>query len=244
MNVGKVIALIFAGGTGSRMSGAKTPKQFLSLGGKEIIAHTIDRFESHPLIDGVVVVCLSEGMSRFREIIAHNQYKKVLSVVPGGVSGQESIFFGLQEIDRLGYSGAGSIVLVHDGVRPLVDEGAITGCIESVESHGCTAVVAPAAETIVTVDDEGKVSKVIDREKCRLARAPQGFWFDELFAAHRKARDAGSTFIDSISLMSSLGYPIYAVDGPVENVKITTPRDFFSFKGFVDMKEIGQLWQA
>ncbi len=237
------IALIFAGGMGSRMRGAKTPKQFLELGGKTIIAHTINHFEQHPLVDSIVVVCIESGIPLLKQIIKSEHFEKVDAIVSGGSSGQESIFKGLEEIDKQGLANERSIVLVHDGVRPLIDEKTITDCIESVRAKGCTATTAPAVETIIEECD-GHVQRVVDRSCCKMARAPQGFLFEAFYAEHKRAIEEGKLdFIDSISLMSHYGYDIHTVEGPADNIKITTRRDFFAFKGYMDYKEMEQLWE-
>lgn len=185
-----VFVVIFAGGVGSRMRGAKVPKQFLELGGKPIIAHTIDHFEKHPMVAGVVVVCVASGIDHMREIVEDAHYSKVLSIVPGGETGQDSIFMGLSELNRLGVTDEDSIVLIHDGVRPLIDEQTITACIDSVSQYGPTATVAPSAETIIE-EENGVVERVVDRSRCKLARAPQGFKFNEIYAEHLRALKEG-----------------------------------------------------
>lgn len=236
-------ALIFAGGSGSRMSGARIPKQFLESGGKPIIAHTIKHFQIHPQIDAVVVVCLEDWIPHMEKTVANHHLDKVKAIVPGGKTGQDSIYSGLCALEELGLADEDDIVLVHDGVRPLIDEPTITACIDSVRQRGCTATVAPAVETVLEMDGDSVV-RIADRSSCRLARAPQGFKTAELIGAHRKAQsDNAGDFIDSISLMAHYGYPIFTVDGPVENIKITTPSDFFAFKGYTDMFETKQLWE-
>ncbi len=239
----KNYAVIFAGGVGSRMNGAKVPKQFLELGGKPIIAHTIEHFEQHPLISGIVVSCLKSGIPLMKEIVEKFNFAKVIAVVQGGDTGQDSIFNGLEELHHRHIVDGDSVVLVHDGVRPLIDEDTISSCIESVRAKGPTATVASSPETIVEEYD-GKVHRVVSRSRCKLARAPQGFAFDDLFAAHLVARSEGKhDFVDSISLMAHYGHSIYTVEGPADNIKVTTQRDFFAFKGFMDYKEMQQLWQ-
>ena len=236
-------AVIFAGGVGSRMSGTKIPKQFLELGGKPIIAHTIDHFEQHPLISGVVVACLESGISLMEQIIQRFHYQKIISGVSGGDTGQDSIFNGLYELKRQNITNHDSVVLIHDGVRPLIDERTITACIESARSKGPTATVSPSPETIVE-EINGEVQRVVDRSLCKLARAPQGFIFDDLYQSHISARNEGKhDYVDSISLMSHYGFNVYTVEGPADNIKVTTQKDFFAFKGFMDYKEMGQLWQ-
>ena len=156
--------------------------------------------------------------------------------MPGGKTGQESIYNGLECIERQLAPEDDVLVLAHDGVRPLIDADTISRCIESVKTRGCTATISPAVETVVTIADDGTL-QLIDRSRCRLARAPQGFNFRELLAAHRRALEEGETnIVDSVSLMSRYGYQIHTVDGPAENIKITTPSDYFAFKGYMELK--------
>lgn len=123
-------ALIFAGGTGQRMNTKTRPKQFLELYGKPIILYTIEAFENHPAIDGIVVVCLKDWIPFLKKKIAHYDIAKVIDVVPGGVTGQESIRNGLAALGAA--VGRDHAVFVHDGVRPLVSDETITRCAESV----------------------------------------------------------------------------------------------------------------
>lgn len=236
------IALIFAGGTGSRMEGSRIPKQFLELGGKPIIAHTIEHFNNHSDIDLIVVVCLESWLTAMKDIVKKYHFEKVHSIIPGGSTGQDSIFRGLNVINDTIEDSNDAVVLIHDGVRPLINSDTISSCIESVRRFGCTATVAPSPETIIEVKD-GKATNVLDRSICKFARAPQGFKFNDIYKTHLKANfDGRNQFIDSISMMASYGYPIFTVDGPVDNIKITSRKDFFAFKGYMDYKEMEQLW--
>lgn len=240
----KIYAAIFAGGVGSRMGASVTPKQFLKLSGKPIILHTLEHFENHPLVDGISIACVPEWIGELERIISNAQLTKVVAIVPGGKTGQLSIRYALEPLVALSSDGE-SVVLVHDGVRPLIDEDLITACIDSVCEHGSGIVTAPASETILTTASDGSVEGIMDRHACRLARAPQGFFLDELWAAHEQAaRDGKSDFIDSATMMMHYGHDLATVDGPARNIKITTPEDFFAFKGFMDMDEMGQLWTA
>lgn len=238
----KTYAVIFAGGVGARMEGATIPKQFLELGGKPIIAYTIDHFNAHSQVDEIVVVCIEEWIDYLEGIIERYRFDKVKAVVPGGATGQESIFKGLAAIKEKLDPKATSVVLIHDGVRPLIDHETISACIDSVKTSGCTATVSPSSETVLETEDDGALN-VMDRSKCKLARAPQGFIFDDLYEAHLKMQEQGlDNFIDSVSLMAYFGYPIAMVEGPIDNIKITTKKDYFAFKGYMDYKELGQLW--
>ena len=165
-------AVIFAGGIGKRMNTKALPKQFLKLYGKEIIIYTLEHFEKHREIDGIAVACVEEWIPYLEELIVKYQFKKVKAVVPGGRTGQDSIFEGIKAVDRL-VQGDGHIVLIHDGVRPLINEQTITDCIKSVRENGSAITVAPAVETIIRVDDNQQVREVIERADCLMARAPQ-----------------------------------------------------------------------
>ena len=236
------VALIFAGGTGSRMNSRTKPKQFLELHGKPIIIYTIELFENHPQIDAIVVVCLEEWIPYLRRLTQKFSITKANTVVPGGNTGQESIWNGLQEIHRL--FPLDSVVLVHDGVRPLIDEDTITRCITSVKRFGNAITTAPAIETIlIKEEEENKVAEIMDRNCCLLARAPQCFLLKDLYSAHVKARKADkSDFIDSASMMMDYGMSLHTVPGPVENIKITTPTDYYMFRAITDARENSQIF--
>ena len=236
-----VHALIFAGGVGRRMGGSTRPKQFLELGGRPIIDYTIAHFAEHELVTSMVIVCLEPWIPYLEHVLARRYYRIPIDVVPGGETGQDSIFRGVKHLfERREHD---DIVLVHDGVRPLIDDKTITACVRSVEERGCTATTAPAVETIVVCGDHGEVGSIIPRAQVELARAPQAFRLGELYEAHMRARAEGlDEFIDSISLMSHFGHTIYTVEGPAENIKVTTPMDYYAFKGYMEARDQRMLW--
>lgn len=233
------VAVIFAGGTGQRMNTKTTPKQFLKLHGKEIIIYTLECFEHHPEIDKIVVVCLESWIPKLKKLLERNGIEKVASIVPGGESGQGSIRNGIYEAARL--FPEDSVVLIHDGVRPLLDDETISSCIACVKEHGSAITVVPATETIVQ-EENGKIYNMIDRHSCRIARAPQCFYLGEIKQAHEKAQQDGrEDFIDSAYLMSHYGHDLYVVEGGSENIKITTPPDFYIFRAITDARESSQI---
>lgn len=234
------VALIFAGGTGQRMNTATRPKQFLELHGKPIIVYTLEQFENHPFIDGIVVACLEEWIPFLQKLLLRYDLNKVIDVVPGGKTGQESIKNGLDCIVR--HYANDTVVLVHDGVRPLIDEKTISNCIDVTKKTGSAITVAPAIETIIQEKD-GQISEVIDRKNCQLARAPQCFRLGDLCAAHQRAHQEGRLdFIDSASMMKHYGHHLHVVEGPIENIKITTPLDFYIFRAILDARENSQIF--
>ncbi len=233
-------ALIFAGGSGTRMNSKGRPKQFLQFYGKELIIHTLENFQNHPQIDQIGVVCIEDWIPYLKKVLEKYQIDKVKTIVPGGKTGQESIYKGLKSLEEI--SPKDSVVLIHDGVRPFINEEVITACIESVKTHGSAITVVPAIETIVTLDN-GKIQSITDRSKCYHARAPQCFYLDQIIDAHEKARKDGNlNMIDSASLMQLYGHELFTVPGNVDNIKITTPADFYTFKALYEVRENQQIF--
>lgn len=233
-------ALIFAGGTGQRMNTKTRPKQFLELHGKPIIVYTLEVFESHPEIDGIVVVCLEPWIPFMEKLLKKFDLAKVVRVVPGGATGQESIRNGLDALAELYDDDA--VVLIHDGVRPLVRDETLSRCIACAQENGNAITVVPAIETVVQQQD-GKITNVIERKDCCSAKAPQCFHLGDIRKAHRLSEEAGlNEFIDSATMMKHFGYDLYTVEGEPENIKITTPSDFYVFRAIVDERENSQIF--
>lgn len=235
------IAVIFAGGTGQRMNTKTLPKQFLELHGKPILVYTLEHFEKHRQIDGIVLVCVQDWLDYCEELLQKYHIKKVKAVVPGGQSGQESIRNGLNKAAEL--FPQDSVVLIHDGVRPLIDEETISKDIASVQQNGSAITVSPAIETIALRSDTGEVGEIIERSRCQMAKAPQCFYLKDILSAHKKAQQENrNDFIDSASLMRHYGHSLFTVEGPTENIKITTPSDFYLFRALLDARENSQIF--
>lgn len=233
----KNAALIFAGGTGKRMNTKGLPKQFLELYGKPIIIYTLEKFENHDDIDGIVIACLADYIPKLKKLCEKFHITKVKDIVPGGQTGQESIYHALSRIREL-YPEEDDLVLVHDGVRPLVDPDTITRGIEIARKNGNAITVTPATETIITEREGNRIGSILDRSHCLLAKAPQIFRVRELFECHEKAVEENILdFIDSATMMRYYGHPLYTVEGRTENIKITTPVDFYIFKAVVTASE-------
>lgn len=244
----QVEALIFAGGVGQRMTGSNRPKQFLEIYGKPILVHTIEKFVYHPLVNHVTVCCLESWIDTLKNSLKQKLYNSKVSIVPGGETGQCTIYNGLKEInDRqkgLGSNTHEILVLIHDGVRPLIDEQTITACVNTAQESDSAITVVPAIETIAMVGEDSKVAAIYDRSTCVMARAPQCFYLSDIWNAHLKARADGLEFIDSLSLMMHYGFEATVVEGKPENIKVTTPTDFYACKAYVDMKDYDGLWQT
>jgi 2-C-methyl-D-erythritol 4-phosphate cytidylyltransferase len=234
-------AVIFAGGTGTRMNTKTRPKQFLTLHGKEIIIYTLEHFENHPEIDGISVVCIAEWIDYLEKLLDKYQIKKVKWISAGGSTGQESIYNGLNAMRE--DIGGDSIVLIHDGVRPLINEKLISDNIKMAKEKGCAVTVVPATETVMLVDENGQIVQSVDRHKCRVVRAPQSFVYQNLLKVHDRAKKMGvDNMIDSATMMSEAGYTLYPVVGKADNIKITTPSDFYTFRAIVEAEENSQIF--
>lgn len=236
----KNIAVIFAGGVGKRMQNASKPKQFLELNGKPIIIYTLEIFENHPEIDGIIVVCLEGWIPYLKKQMEKFGIRKVGAVVPGGHTGMESIYHGLTA--TLECYGSDCHVLIHDGVRPLITAKTVTDNIRAVEKFGTCVTCVHATETILVNRAEGEI-EIPSRADTLIARAPQTFRLADILKVHEQAREEGrNDFIDSCTMMSHYGYVIHTVIGPVENIKITTPTDFFIFRAVAEAYENQQIF--
>lgn len=234
------IAVIFAGGSGQRMNTRSKPKQFLDVHGKPVIIYTLEIFQEHKDIDGIVLVCLESWIDYTKNLIKKYNLTKVLDVIPGGKIGQESIFLGIKTVYEK-YDKKAK-VLIHDGVRPLINEDVITNCLNSVEKNGNAITIAPAIETIFRKSEDGTVGDIFKRSDCEMAKAPQCFHVKDIYNAHLKAQKENKyDFIDSASMMQYYGYKLYTVEGPAENIKITTPSDFYIFRAIMDARENLQI---
>ena len=236
------IVLIFAGGSGIRMSNSGKPKQFLQLYGKEIIIHTLENFEKHPQIDSIVVVCIESWIPFLKTLLEKYYISKVKWIVPGGETGQGSIYCGLSAIKNTVPDD--SVILIHDGVRPLITQQLISDCIASVIAYGNAITVTPEVETLVSIDtNDNKIIGITDRSKCFHAKAPQCFRFTDIWRGHTLAQADGFTdMIDSASLMRHYNYDLYTVQGNYENIKITTASDFYVFRALYEARENSQVF--
>lgn len=234
------IAVIFAGGSGLRMHTKSRPKQFLDLNGKPIIIYTLELFDNHSQIDAIVVACIENWIPFLEKQLRKFEITKVIKVVPGGETGQQSIYNALCAAENAGTDD--SIVLIHDGVRPLITEQTITDNINKVKQSGSCITCIPATETLVVRQTDGSL-EIPSRADSLIARAPQSFFLKDIIAAHRRALAEGrNDFIDSCTMMSQYGYKLGTIIGPMENIKITTPTDFFVLRAMMKVHEDQQIF--
>ena len=235
------IAIIFAGGSGRRM-GAGMPKQFLEINGKPIIIHTLDNFQNSPLIDKIYISCKKEYIRKLQNMLEYYRITKAAGVVEGGETGQDSIYNGL--VCALKDNPEDSIVLIHDGVRPLISEEVIEENIESVEKYGTAVTCTPFFETpVISVSGE-IVEDMPVRNYMFTAQAPQSFRLGELVKAHeevRKTNPGYENIADSCYLYRSLGKEVHIVEGNRGNIKVTTPEDFYLLRALLQYRENEQI---
>ena len=229
------IAVIFAGGQGNRLHYHSRPKQFLEFRGKPIVVYTIEVFQHIQEVDAIVVVCLDDWIPYLRRQVEKYELTKVIEIVPGGKKGQDSIYNGL--VCTKQHFSDDSIVLIHDGVRPLVTEKTVIECIETAKEKGNCVVCVPATETVAIKNTDGSL-EVPNRDNVLMFRAPQCFILKDVLGAHQKAlADGRHDFVDTCSMMNHYGHELHTIIGTAENIKITTPADYFMFKAIIEARE-------
>jgi 2-C-methyl-D-erythritol 4-phosphate cytidylyltransferase len=225
----KVVVIIPAAGLGTRMSavsaGAKSKsKQFFELQGTPILVHTLRKFAQCDAISEIVVALRKNETDAFRKQIEHENFKKPVRVVEGGEHRQNSVANALAAIN----AADDDIVLVHDAVRPFVDQETIAGVIAAVEKYQAAIAGVPAIDTVKQVDrtsDGAVVIATVPRERMVLAQTPQGFRFGLLKKAFDDATADGFMGTDEASLIERAGGTVHVVMGSARNMKITTPAD-------------------
>lgn len=230
MTIFKSIALIPAAGMGKRM-GASINKQYLLLDGKPIVARTISVFERSPLIDSIYLVIPAEEIPYCREhVVEACGFKKVAAIIPGGKERQNSVMNGLNAIRKK--ADDDDVVLIHDGVRPLVTEAILSESISVARIMDGALVAVPAKDTIKVVTN-GIVVDTPPRDTLWQAQTPQSFRFGIIHAAHLAAEADGFIGTDDASLIERNGGKISVVRGDYRNIKITTPEDLILAEAFL-----------
>jgi 2-C-methyl-D-erythritol 4-phosphate cytidylyltransferase len=211
-------AIIVAAGSGKRMGG-EIEKQFLPLCGFPLLKHTLQIFEDCSQVDQVLLVLSQERIEYCRrEILKAYGFQKVQELIPGGDKRQDSVYQGLKQLRE-------GIVLIHDGVRPLLPPELLLRIIEESETHQAVVPVTEIEETVKKVDDF-EVEETLNRQKLRFAQTPQGFEYSLVRNAYDKAYDEGFYATDDSTLVERVGIKVRVIEGSSENIKITSPRDF------------------
>lgn len=233
-------ALIFAGGTGKRMNSRSKPKQFLEMHGKPIIIYTLEHFEYHEGIDAIVVVCIQEWIKELEGLLKRFGISKVKKIVPGGETGHDSIYLGLTAMKN--FSKTDDVVLIHDGVRPLITGELITRNIETTRDLGNAITVETVRESVIRSIDGSHIYEVPRREEMYIAKAPQSFLFGRILHLYEMAGADGIKSIDSAQLCSLYKVPMNMVASTGNNLKITEPGDYYIYRALYEAVEGQQIF--
>ncbi|MGN0698398.1 MAG: 2-C-methyl-D-erythritol 4-phosphate cytidylyltransferase [Ruminiclostridium sp.] len=228
------VAIIIAGGSGRRM-GQDIPKQFINVYDKPILFYTLESFEKHPMIDAIEVVCIDGWHDVVRAYAKQYNITKLKWIVSGGSTGQESIRNGVYNLEN--ELGEDDIVIIHDGIRPLVDEAVLSDVITKCAQYGNAVTSMPYNEQIFVIDDEISTVKYIPRETLRRVSTPQAYKYGNLDRRYHEAFEKeigiyGSSYTNT--MMVELGERLYFAAGSDKNIKLTTKDDLEMFKAHLD----------
>ena len=230
------IAIIIAGGVGSRM-GHDIPKQFINVYNKPILIYTLEGFQNHPMIDAIEVVCIDGWHDVLWAYAKQYNINKLKWVVSGGSTGQESIRNGVYHLE--GIASPDDVIIIHDGIRPLVDEGVLSDVIVKCNQYGNAVSSLPYNEQIFVIDDEFSTTRYIPRETIRRVSTPQAYKFDLLDKKYHEAFEKeigiyGSSYTNT--MMAELGERLYFAAGSDKNIPLTSKDDLEIFKGYLKSK--------
>lgn len=219
-----VSAMIFAGGVGERMKSADIPKQFLEIEGKPIIIRTLEHFSNHSEVDAIVISCIASWIDVLKEHIKKFNIQKVVDIVPGGSNGHESIHNGLVRVQE--YSKPEDLVLICDGVRPILTEELISTCIADTRKYQSAVPVTPSIDSVLYSEDGIMCGKSFVRSTTYITQAPQGYTMEKIMWAHAEAERRGiESPTSSSELLIELGEQVHIFTGIRDNIKVTTPED-------------------
>lgn len=230
-----IAALIPAAGRGERFGGDRA-KQFLPLAGKPVFIQTLTVFQDSDLIDQIVCVVPKEALSEANQEIRQQGLSKVVSLLPGGAHRQDSVGTAIALLEKTG--DPDDIVLVHDGVRPLVSPELISRIVAGVRRFGAVAAALPVTDSLKEVSEEGTIRASLSREKIWAMQTPQGFRLSILAAAYRKGAEDRFLATDEAMLVERLGQTIHCIEGAPENIKITSPSDLALAEFFLRRRSV------
>ncbi|NWF93086.1 MAG: 2-C-methyl-D-erythritol 4-phosphate cytidylyltransferase [Syntrophaceae bacterium] len=231
----KAAAVIVSAGRGQRFMDGKK-KQFHLLARKPILGHTLDKFETCPLIESILLVVGQEDMDYcMKQIIEKYHYRKISQIVPGGRRRQESVKNGIDALPR-----DVEVIVIHDGVRPFVTRAMIEESIYSAVRFGAVVVAMPVKDTIKMANPDGTVLRTLERESLYQIQTPQTFRADLIREAYHKASQDGFMGTDDASLVERLGVKVHILPGSYTNIKITTREDLMLAHLFLKMRSLAE----
>lgn len=238
----KNIALIFAGGVGTRMH-SELPKQFLEINGKPIIIQTLELFEANPDIAEIYIACVASHIDYLNDLIQKFHISKITAVFPGGETGQDSIYIGLSKIKE---QNENALVLIHDGVRPLVDQETINSCIKDANEFGSSITATPVYETPLLSEDGLTIDSMLDRKNTYTAKAPQCFYLNDILGWHNNERSLDTPYdgiVDSCGLAFKYGVKPHLTIGNRGNIKVTTMEDYLVLVANASAENYAKLFE-
>jgi 2-C-methyl-D-erythritol 4-phosphate cytidylyltransferase len=230
------IALVIAGGSGKRTK-QEIPKQFINVYDKPILIYTLEGFQSHPDIDAIEVVCIDGWHEILTAYAKQYEINKLNWIVNGGETGQESIRNGVNNLyDKCDKN---DIIIIHDGIRPLINKAVVSDCIAVCKEHGNAVSSLPYNEQIFRTNDGITTNEYIPRETLRRVVTPQAYKLKDLYIAYKKAFEKeigihGSSYANT--MMVELGYTLHFAAGSDRNIKITTLEDIELFKALLSLE--------
>lgn len=240
MEIKSRIAIIFAGGYGVRFGNDNNlPKQFVLINNIPILIHTLKIFNNHKEIDQIYLVMLRDYVNYTEELIKTYNINKIKKIVVGGETSQDSIYNGL--LAAAEENSKDSIVLIHDGVRPVVDDYVISNNIKSVLENGNAITCIPCYETVLISNNTKNPYKVPIRKNTFVAQAPQSFFLKEIIEAHdiiRNRKERYNDIVDSCTMFNFLGKKTYMVEGNFYNIKLTRKEDVGLIETIMNFKNI------
>lgn len=232
--------LILAGGVGQRMRRTGMPKQFLEVFGKPIIIYTLQKFEYCEDIDAVIIACHSSWKDYMESMLQRYSIKKVKAVISGGKDRQDSVLNGLKYIQDSGASDE-DVVVIHDGVRPLIQENILSENVRVAKKYGNAMTVRPVIESVVITNrDEAGFEDFKKRDDTYSLTAPQSFQLGVLTKAYKDTGEEKNTpmpLLDSALVFTYLGNTIHIIKENNNNIKVTTPEDYYILKAMLELEE-------
>lgn len=233
-------AIILAGGTGQRMRQSGLPKQFLNVYGKPIIIYTLEAFQANEHIDEIIIPCNVHWMDRMKQIVESFNLTKVKQIIPGGQDRSESVMNGLKAVEAV--LRQDDVVIIHDGVRPLVRQETINENVEAARQYGNAMTVRANTETVVVTETaSAKWDDFKNRENTYTLTSPQSFMAKELMSVLKQAKDLQEDqkmpLLDLALVYARLGKEVHVVVEEGNNLKITTPEDYYYLKAYLELQE-------
>lgn len=237
------VAVIIAGGSGKRMH-QDIPKQFINVYDKPIIIYTLEGFQKHPEIDSITVVCIDGWQDMLKAYAKQFGITKLDRIIDGGQTGQESIRNGVESL--CGVANLGDVVVIHDGIRPLVEASVLSDVIRKCKQYGNAVTSLPYNEQLFVIDekDDSVTHKYIPRDTLRRVSTPQAYEYKMLADAYKEAFEKeigiyGSSYTNT--MMTDLGHILYLAAGSDKNIKLTTKDDIEIFKAYLNSEKSNWL---